>query len=198
MWTSQKDSGSQFSPTQPSPSFPVFPCSRVMTLNGPGLVLHPSLLGSAFSHMIRSRPMGKTQNSVGPLFLMEIDYWLGTTTEMFEGRQTEGEKEQERNWGLNKECLKRVTQQAHIGWTGIEKERDHNLPTSPMELAGCLRSCLHPFLPSVLSFLFSLFKKNTFAYLSLQFFSIFFLSFPFILIFLPLINCVLLVQNKFV
>lgn len=31
------------------PSFPDFPCSRVMILNGPGPVLHPSLLEFAIS-----------------------------------------------------------------------------------------------------------------------------------------------------
>lgn len=146
MWTSQKDSGSQFSPTQPSPSFPVFPCSRVMTLNGPGLVLHPSLLGSAFSHMIRSRPMGKTQNSVGPLFLMEIDYWLGTTTEMFEGRQTEGEKEQEA-------CHTAGTYWLDRNWKR-ERPQFTYIPNGTGRLLALLPSSLSSFCPffSFLSF----------------------------------------------
>lgn len=69
-----------------------------------------------------------------------------------------------------------------IGWTGIETERDHNLPTSPLELTDCFHSCLHPFLPSFnlfsffSSFLFSL--STIFVYFVFSFFStsFFFLS----------------------
>lgn len=77
------------------PSSHVPPCSRVMTLNGPAPVLHPGLLGFVFKLFIRSRPMGKTQNSTGPLFLKEIDYWLRTTTDLFEPGERERWTEQE-------------------------------------------------------------------------------------------------------
>lgn len=41
-----------------------------------------------------------------------------------------------------------------IGWTGIEAERDHGLPTTLLELTDCSHSCFHPFLPSFHMFLF--------------------------------------------
>lgn len=73
-----------------------------------------------------------------------------------------------------------------IGWTGIETERDHNLPTSPLELTDCFHSCLHPFLPSfnLFSFFSVLFVNSFCLFCLLIFFYIFLFSFPFILIIL--------------
>lgn len=152
--------GSHCKTPAPQTSFSVFfffffSCSRVMVLNWPRPVLHPGLLGFVISLSYRWRTTAKPQNSSSPLFLKEIDYWLWATTELIEAgeRVTDRGRESMRDWELNKEWSKRVSQQVY--WPNSNRNRK-GLQFSFIPLrTDSLPPCLHSSFLLFFSFLFS-------------------------------------------
>lgn len=152
-----------------SPASPVFQCSRVMILNGTRTVLHPAPLEFAFSPSWGQGPWAGPKTVVAHYFSRKliIDWEQQQNGVMAGERMPNGGTE--RDSGLNKEWLRRVTQQVY--WLGSKLRRStiYLHPQWNWQIAFALA-----FIPfSLLSRKICPFLFSLFCWYSLYFFCLF-------------------------